>query len=163
MKRTGVALSRRKSEDMQTEAAHVLEAGSYYKANRVLHRGSEKSSGSAVRDSAGVFCRCSFYAKDKNLKIAAYNAVILLSRTSSRSRYMQRILTNWLSSIQLCNVGMTWLNDVCGSLRGDVRSTGIDVNLPPCEAKDPCVAIGTPGTSTSHQLPPSLLLWMRLR
>jgi hypothetical protein len=82
----GFVLSRRKSGDMQAEAAHVLGAESYCAAEQVLHRRSEELSGSAARGSAGVFCRSSFYAKDKRLKSAAYNAVIFLSRTSCRSR-----------------------------------------------------------------------------
>jgi hypothetical protein len=48
--------------------------------------GSEESSGSAARESVGVFCRCSFYAKGKKPISAAYNAVILLCRTSYRFR-----------------------------------------------------------------------------
>jgi hypothetical protein len=46
--------------------------------------GSEESSGNAARGSAGVFYRCSFYAKGKKLISAAYNAVILLYRAYNR-------------------------------------------------------------------------------
>ena len=70
----------------QTEAAHILGLESYCAANGVLYRRSEESSGSAARVSARVFRRCSFYANDKKLKKAVYNAVILLSRTLSRFR-----------------------------------------------------------------------------
>jgi hypothetical protein len=35
------------------------------------------------------------------------------------------------ASIQLCDVGIAWLNNVHGSLRGDVRPTGMDVTLLP--------------------------------
>jgi hypothetical protein len=76
-----------------------------------------------------VFCRCIFYAKDEKLKSAAYNAVILLSRTSCRFRKIQRMHAHRPDSVQLCNVGVTWLNNVHGSWRGDVRPTGTDVTL----------------------------------
>lgn len=71
---------------MQIEAAHMLEAALYCAASQVLHRGSKELNNSNARKSAGVFCRFSFYAKDKKIKSAAYNAVILLSRTLSRFR-----------------------------------------------------------------------------
>jgi hypothetical protein len=40
---------------------------------------------------------------------------------------MSRVDHYRLDSIKLCDVGITWLNDVSGSLRRDVRPIGMDV------------------------------------
>jgi hypothetical protein len=61
-----------------------MKVESYPFAIRVSSERSRKSRDSAAQARVGVFYRCSFYTKDKKLKDAAYNAVILLSKAYYR-------------------------------------------------------------------------------